>query len=98
MPANYSDHESEEPPISALNIGQAIATAGGIHLKNNKMVKIDFPKRKPIEIANVGRNAPALLDPAKNSSNTTVNDLGYISLYNLTETCVSLTYFFIAFL
>jgi len=58
MPANYSDHESEEPPISALNIGKAISTAGGIPLKNNKMVKIDFPKRKPIEIANVGRNAP----------------------------------------
>ncbi|MFT5906781.1 MAG: preprotein translocase subunit SecA [Cryomorphaceae bacterium] len=58
MPANYSDHESEEAPITDQNIGQAVASSGGIPLKNNKMVKIDFPKRKPIEISNVGRNAP----------------------------------------
>lgn len=58
LPANYSDHETEQAPITNQNISQAIATNGGIPLKDNKMVKIDFPKRKPIEINNVGRNAP----------------------------------------
>jgi hypothetical protein len=42
---------------------------------------------------------PALVDQAKNSSNAAVSNLGYIKPYNLTKTCVSLTYagFFIAF-
>lgn len=58
MPTNYSDHESEETPITDQNIGQAVSTAGGIPLKGNKMVKLDLPKRKPIQLTGTGRNAP----------------------------------------
>ncbi len=58
MPANYTDHESTEAPITDQNIGTAVATSGGIPLKNNKMVKLDLPKRKPIELKGTGRNAP----------------------------------------
>jgi preprotein translocase subunit SecA len=58
MPANYSDHESGPAPINQENISQAVATSGGIPLKDNKRVKIDFPKRKPMDFSNTGRNAP----------------------------------------
>ena len=55
MPADYTDDESNEPPITDQNIGQAVATSGGIPLKNNKKVKLELPKRKPI---NLNKNKP----------------------------------------
>ncbi len=57
MPAEYTDHESQEQPITDQNIAQAVSTTGGIPLKNDKKIKIELPKRKPMQI-NVGRNAP----------------------------------------
>jgi len=54
MPADYSNHESEEDPqaeaISNQNIGSAVATAGGIPMKGDKKVKLELPKRKPIQL------------------------------------------------
>ncbi len=58
MPTNYSDFDSEEEEaITDRNIGQAVATSGGIPLKNGKTFKLELPKRKPIQLK-VGRNAP----------------------------------------
>ena len=57
MPAEYNDQESNETPITNLNIGQAVSTQGGIPLKDDKKIKIELPKRKPIQLG-VGRNAP----------------------------------------
>jgi len=57
MPAEYTDHESNEEPITDRNIGQAVATSGGIPLKDDKKIKIELPKRKPMQL-DVGRNAP----------------------------------------
>ncbi len=59
MPTEYSDFddEMEEPveKISQDNISQAVATAGGVPLKNNKKVKLNLPKRKPIKIKRTGK-------------------------------------------
>jgi len=51
MPAEYNDNEPEEDAITDRNIGQAVTTTGGIPLKDKKQVKVELPKRKPINIA-----------------------------------------------
>ena len=66
MPAEYTDNDSLEEPITDRNIGQAVATAGGIPLKDNKRIKIELPKRKPIQI-NAGRNEPCPCGSGKKS-------------------------------
>ncbi len=50
MPADYSDHETEQEAITEQNIGTAVATKGGIPMKGDKKVKLQIPKRKPIQI------------------------------------------------
>ena len=49
MPAEYSDHETEQEQITNKNIGSTIA-AGAIPMKDNKKVKLELPKNKPIQI------------------------------------------------
>ncbi len=66
MPAQYTDNESGKKPITDRNIGQAMATSGGIPLKNNKRIKIELPKRKPMQI-NSGRNEPCPCGSGKKS-------------------------------
>ncbi len=56
LPESYTEPEPEESPTPKYSISQAMGTTGGIPLKDNKMVKIDFPKRKHIEIRNSGKN------------------------------------------
>jgi len=56
MPAEYSDHETEQEQITNQNIGAAVATAGGIPMKDNKKVKLELPKNKPIQIKSKKKN------------------------------------------
>lgn len=56
MPAEYSDNETSEQPITNRNIGQAVSTQGGIPLRDNKKIKIELPKRKFMQI-NSPRNS-----------------------------------------
>ena len=56
MPADFDDGSMDDM-ITDENIGQAVGVSGGIPLKDDKQVKIELPKRKPMAIAG-GKNSP----------------------------------------